>query len=285
MKVVNTGDIGHIIGRYAGRDEAVRELMQAAFINTLQKDPAFLKTVEDVSEIPSKKLARRFKRAASPSGWYRFESNSGLEIIMEQTCLWFMKFVSDTGRNYSGAVAEEAHKKLHRAKSVRDVSRLIVNGPLLSADEIEHLKKTRKKPLEEFHQHIQHEASLSGRHELFRITDREGLKKAAQNADNCLWDNHFQNSNYQPHKQRFKQPERWLYYTVRDADNRSVLTLLIDKKHNEIQAYPNGREHPPPPFTALQYALREEAEIILRDRIHELSPATSSESHIIAFNH
>ena len=68
------------------------------------------------------------------------------------------------------------------------------------------------------------------------------MKNAGKNANNCLG-SMIRPSKDWPHRERVKSPDHWLYFSIRDENNRSVITISVNVKHEKI-AWEGNAEQP-----------------------------------------
>ncbi len=75
--------------------------------------------------------------------------------------------------------------------------------------------------------HVQHKVVLSGEYFLVRIMTSHGMKIAADKAGNCLYSPRWPDPKYS-HRSRVMNQSRFGYYQVRDGNNDSIATIVLD---------------------------------------------------------
>ena len=229
--IINQRDITTYIAKNSGGYQPTSELMQAILLGPIKRDPRFFVTAT-INDLSSKTLRQKFKRASNV--WRRFNPTKELDEIIARAQPWVHEFVRCLGPDYNGIIRLAA---LNRAKSINSISCLerSLNQPYLPQDFVNALWDMRLIPEEEKKKHVQFESSLRGRHYLVRLKSLRGAQNEGKNAQNCLGYNKLP-ENREPHKYRVLRPEEWLYFSVRNPDNRSIMTIAVDVKKGFIVA-------------------------------------------------
>lgn len=298
MYVYNFQDIGDYLREQAAHHRLLSPLLKSAMTTPITHDFRFLSAIThetDIDEYSARKAfrkANRYKNGAKnpiivdKDGvrlkeidvdhlyntdshhthlWFRFRPNPALDAICGETIGYLRAFVlAVQPKHFTGMVPITARKKLEGINSIAELSELIKSGQYpLSHDEIEAAKNTRLVPDEEKKNLVRHIGNLSDRCFLLQITTIRGMKNAGQKAENCLGWRRLPDGR-EPHKTRVLKPDRWLYFSVRDADNESLITFGVDVRRGKIIYEGNQSQ----PVSDRHHHLIEEA----LDLIHQAHP-------------
>lgn len=248
----------------------VQGFLQAALVNNLLKDKRYLSLVENPNDLPSEKLKKKFrnksraanqenanskrqKKPITPSkrgqkrarkmareDWYLFKETPLLSENINRFAAWlereFMQIPDDRSRLIRRAVLN----KLGKHRSI-DAAFEQIGHPLITEREIAQALTERTVTPEEKKQQMRHIASLGEGYNLFQIMTANGMIEAGEKAHNCLGSKKLP-LNSTPHRYRVLKPDRWLYFTIRDADNHSVATIGVDRKYGKVSYEGNHQE-------------------------------------------
>jgi hypothetical protein len=234
--IINEYDIDRYLRKKGEGIPHLSDLLISAIKIPLMNTPQLLIQIKDENEIPTENLKRKFRKA-NQRKWYKFIPHDHIDELIQGTGKWLVKFLISNQDDFKGMVRIESHKKLKTFKSLTDLQSAIQNGSLLSTREIETQKKIRLISDEESKNLVQFETMLDEQCFLIRINTIRGMK----NAQNCLGANRLPDGT-EPHKSRVLKPEQWLYFSIRDPDNRSIATIGIDARRGTISVEGNGQK-------------------------------------------
>lgn len=235
MKIINKDDIETYLKIFAGQDEALSGLLRLTLRTPLEKEFSCLVEVKDIDDIPDKRLRKKFNQRVYP--WYQFTPTPALHKDVTRICKWIKDFLDQEGHHFNGALKERVKERLRSIKTLQE-SIQATNTPLLSQKEISKALCDRVIVSEERKGHILHICRLSDLHHLFRIVTTTGMDSAGKRAKNCLWKPNAPDW-HMPHRKRVNEQERWQYFSVRDPDNKPVMTLCVDLQRACIQYEPD----------------------------------------------
>jgi len=239
--IVNQNEIKKYIARHSGQNVHVSALMQETLYKIIILNADCFEPVTSIKDLPSKSLRSKFRNAHRD--WYFFKPYQGLDKVTKDASEWLTESLESIGRDYAGVIKALAHDRVRKIKTLDDLV-LAMESNLLSQDEINYYWDRRIIPDEEFRNHIRHEHSLKGRNNLIRILTPKGMMSAGKNAQNCLGFNNLPN-NLISHKKRVLKPREWLYFSIRDADNRSVATILLNVRRGTLTVEGNAQKPVP----------------------------------------
>jgi hypothetical protein len=235
MKILNKDDIENYLKGFARRDEVLSSLLMLTLRVPLERERSCLQEVKNVSEISNQHLHKKFNQKSHP--WYRFVPYPTLAEDVKRVCQWIENFLEAEGHHFNGALKEKTKDRLRSLKTLQQAIDATY-GSLLTQAEIHDALSERVILNEEKKGHINHIQALSNRYHLFRITTTTGMDSAGKRANNCLWKSDAPD-NILPHRNRVNWPERWQYFSVRDPNNKPVITICIDIQRAHIQWEPD----------------------------------------------
>ncbi len=269
MPVISRTRIEQYLNGFAPSDShrELKLLLRLAFLHPLKNDPRYLAPITNPDELQSKSLKEEFNRRRDEP-WFFFAPNDELNEIVTELSNWLMNEIYPMRRNYSGTVRTEIRRKMSSFSSISKATAMM-GGPVLTPEEFEDALHKRLVPDEERKEDIEWIADLPGRHFLAQIKSAQGMINAGKNAGNCLGSLKFPLRARTPHRERVLFPDRWLYFSIRDADNKSVVTIGVEVREGRIHMQGNNEQ----PIAREHRTLAEEAYDIIRRRFLELDRA------------
>jgi len=162
---------------------------------------------------------------------------SDIKIVME----WVGTFTKNMGPGDAFYLCPAIESKLESFATLESLAEHArTNTSLLSNLEIEEAKSNRTVLPEEQQNHIRYETQLAPGYHLIRIKTQQGLKKAAQKANNCWYGNKYPTPSY-PHRKRLNHQQRFGYYQVRDDDGHSIANIVLDFENGQYAYEGNHR--------------------------------------------
>lgn len=266
MKIFNANDITLFLRGYAGENLDLRHLLYDCLRGPLRFECRCLTEITSTDDFPNSKLRKQFTNRAEP--WMMFKPDPLLSSQVERVSQWILDFLDYAGPDYNGAIRLDARKKMKLIQSIQEALQK-TNQRLLTDEEYLAAFEKRIISRDEAQRHIVHVEPLKGRCHLFRILTQKGMEIAGHKADNCFGDSHMPDRST-PHKYRVNNPDRYQYYSVRDPDGNTLLSLAVDIKYGGIDAGGNGRGFPAPHVPDRFYHLKEQSEDIIRERLPQL---------------
>lgn len=233
MKLIDKQDIKKFLSLHAGRDELLLEFLNLALYGPLQWDRRYLEEVESLKDDANPTLVKKFNNRAEP--WFRLSPTTELGRSIKTISAWLMDMMTEVGYdNINGPVKSAISGKLKSIRSLDEaLSYASGKRTLFPNESIGILVAQRTITKEEQLGFIKHVLPLPGRHNLYQIVTPAGMDHAGKLAENCLR-NPKQPDPDMPHRRRVLSPDHWQYYSIRDPDNKSVATLMVDFEKREI---------------------------------------------------
>ena len=220
----------------------IQGLLRRRISPLLQKDQRclrHLRTLESLQNVlkgpPSTKLLQAFEKSAEP--WYAFEPNKEVSKILSG----FVQWLEDEFTRITSDVRGHAEKQLYKLRTLDDIA-AFMQSPLLTPEEIELQRNQRQIPQEEQHRHIRFMMEFPNKAVLVHIQTKKGMIMAGKNADNCLGSTKLPKRSI-PHRFRVNHPDRWLYFSIRDKNNKSLLTIGVDVETGKF-SYERNKQNP-----------------------------------------
>ncbi len=217
----------HYVEKYIlgfSENPEVQTLLRDALLDNIFEDRRYHKPVRHLNDLPSRRLRKKFSK--SQNIWYIFSADEALASQIKQISSWLESEIERMGETYNTRAKQAVKTKIRRLKSIEDVMALCGQS-LLTDQEIQNALSQRTVSNEELAGHIRHVCNLPRRHTLIQIITPKGMVNAGRNAKNCLGSLIRPDKNW-PHRTRVKSPERWLYFSIRDEDNHSIVTIGVN---------------------------------------------------------